>query len=174
MCSSNPWVLFSCVGVAVECHLQLLERQVYLVPRLCPDQSFLSLCRQHNVAGWSMFYEVNLNSYHCLFGMLPSASTWVQHTQVATTALPLEFEVSWCRTPQICKMFPAGPGSNVKWPSLHWVWHWNTGWVQGGSQLLVASPSCVFSVFCGADACGVAKAIYKQLCFSHLGLCFWF
>ena len=25
----------------------------------------------------------------------------------------------------------------------------------------------------GADACGVAKAIFKQLCFSHLGLCCW-
>ena len=26
------------------------------------------------------------------------------------------------------------PGSNVKWPSLHCVWHWNSGWVQGCSQ----------------------------------------
>ena len=31
-------------GSAAECHLQLLERQVYSVARLCPDQSFLSLC----------------------------------------------------------------------------------------------------------------------------------
>ena len=29
---------------AAECHLQLLERQVYSVARLCSDQSFLSLC----------------------------------------------------------------------------------------------------------------------------------
>ena len=28
-------------GSAAECHLQLLERQVYSVSRLCPDQSFL-------------------------------------------------------------------------------------------------------------------------------------
>ena len=32
-------------GSAAECHLHLLERQVYSVPRLCPYQSFLSLCR---------------------------------------------------------------------------------------------------------------------------------
>ena len=36
-CSSVWWS-------AAECHLQFLERQVYLVARLCPDQSFLSLC----------------------------------------------------------------------------------------------------------------------------------
>ena len=30
------------------------------------------------------------------------------------------------------------------------------------------------SVFRGAGAWGVAKAIYKQLCFSQLGLCCWF
>ena len=29
-------------GSAAECHLQLFERQVYSVARLCPDQSFLS------------------------------------------------------------------------------------------------------------------------------------
>ena len=31
-------------GSSAKCHLQLLERQVQSVPRLCPDQSFLSLC----------------------------------------------------------------------------------------------------------------------------------
>ena len=31
-----------------------------------------------------------------------------------------------------------------------------------------------FSIFSGAGACGVAKAIYKQFWFSYLGLCFWF
>ena len=28
--------------------------------------------------------------------------------------------------------------------------------------------------FCGAGACGVVKAIYKQFCNSHFGLCCWF
>ena len=27
---------------------------------------------------------------------------------------------------------------------------------------------------CGAGAYGVAKSIYKQFCFSHVGLCCWF
>ena len=44
-------------GSAAECHLQLLERQVYSVARLCPDQSFL-LCHRRRVAGLSMLYEV--------------------------------------------------------------------------------------------------------------------
>ena len=40
-----------------ECHLQLLEHQVYLVARLCPDQSFLSLCHRRRAAGLSMLYN---------------------------------------------------------------------------------------------------------------------
>ena len=51
---------------AAECHLQLLERQVYSVARLCPDQSFLSLCHRRRVTGLSMLYKVNANSNHCL------------------------------------------------------------------------------------------------------------
>ena len=31
---------------AAECHLQLVKRQVYSVARLCPNQSFLSLCHR--------------------------------------------------------------------------------------------------------------------------------
>ena len=64
-------------GSAAECRLQLLERQVYTVARLCPDQSFLSLCHRRSVAGLSMFYKINSNSNHCLFSELPSASTRV-------------------------------------------------------------------------------------------------
>ena len=37
-------------GSAAECHLQLLERQVYSVARLCPDQTSLSLCHRCRVA----------------------------------------------------------------------------------------------------------------------------
>ena len=35
-------------------------------------------------------------------------------------------------------------------------------------------PELYFPVFRGAGACGVAKVIYKQFGFSHLGLCCWF
>ena len=81
---------------ATECHLQLLERQVYSVARLCPDQSFLSLCHRRRVTGLSMLYKVNSNSNHCLFSELPSASTRVLYTRAAAAAHPLEFEVSRC------------------------------------------------------------------------------
>ena len=37
-------------GSAAKCHLQRLERQVYSVARLCPDQTFLSLCHRRHVA----------------------------------------------------------------------------------------------------------------------------
>ena len=69
-------------GSAAECHLQLLERQVYSVARLCPDHSFLSLCHWRRVAGLSMLYKVNSNSNHCLFSELPSASTRVRHPEL--------------------------------------------------------------------------------------------
>ena len=67
-------------GSAAECHLQLLQRQVYLVARLCPVQSFLLLCHRRRVSGLGMMYKVNSNSNHFLFGELPSASTRVRHT----------------------------------------------------------------------------------------------
>ena len=51
-------------GSAAECHLQLFERQVYSVARLCPDQNFLSLCHRSRVAVLSMLYKVNSNSNH--------------------------------------------------------------------------------------------------------------
>ena len=44
ICSHKPLVLFPVWGSAAECHLQLLERQVYSVARLCSDETFLLLC----------------------------------------------------------------------------------------------------------------------------------
>ena len=58
-------------GSAAEYHLQLLELQVYSVGRLCPDQSFLSLCHRRRVARFNMFFKVNSNSNHCVFSELP-------------------------------------------------------------------------------------------------------
>ena len=69
-------------GSAAECYLQLLERLVYSVGRICPDQSFLSLCHRRRVAGLRMLYKVNSNSNHCLFSELPSASTRVRHAKL--------------------------------------------------------------------------------------------
>ena len=49
----------------------LLERQVYSVARLCPDQIFLALCHRRLVAALCMLYKVNSNSNHCLFCEIP-------------------------------------------------------------------------------------------------------
>ena len=64
-------------GSAAEGH-QLLERLVYSMARLCPDQSFFSLSHQRRVVGLSMLHKVNANSNHCLFSVLPSATTRVR------------------------------------------------------------------------------------------------
>ena len=45
-------------GSAAEC-LQPLELKVYSVARLCPDQTFLSLCHRCHVATLCMLYKVN-------------------------------------------------------------------------------------------------------------------
>ena len=58
---------------AAACYLLLLERQLYSVAMLCPDQAFMSLCHQRHVAAVWMLYKVNSNSNHCLFSELPSA-----------------------------------------------------------------------------------------------------
>ena len=44
-------------GSAAECHLQLLERQVYSVAMLCPDQSSCR-CHRRRLAGLSILYKV--------------------------------------------------------------------------------------------------------------------
>ena len=46
-------------GSVAKCHLLLLERQVYSVARLYPDQTFLSLYHQRHVVALSMLYKVN-------------------------------------------------------------------------------------------------------------------
>ena len=99
------------MGFAAECHLLLLERQVYSVARFYPDQSFLSLFHRRNVSAKCMLYKVNLNSNHWLFNDLPSASVRVRHTRAAAAAHPLEFEESRCRTSQFAKCFLPAPTS---------------------------------------------------------------
>ena len=160
-------------GSAAECHLQLLKRQVYSVARLCPDQTFLSLCHRYHVAALFMLYNVNSNSNHCLFGELPSASVRVRHTRAAAAAHPLEFEVSRCRTYQFARCFLLA--QTRVWNDLPYT-VFDIGWLDGfkGAVNYWLLPRVCFSVLRGAGFCGVAKAIYEQFYFSHLGLCCWF
>ena len=102
-------------GSADECHLQLRERQVHSVARICSNQSFLSLCHRRHVAALCMLYKVNSNSNHCrLFIEPPPASVRARHTRAAAAVHTLELEVSRCRTSQYCNVFPASQDSCVE------------------------------------------------------------
>ena len=184
--SPNPWVLSQVWGSAAECHLQLLERQVYSVARICSDQSFLSLHHRRHDAGLCMLYKFNLNWNHCLFSEVPSASTRVQHTRVAAAAHLLEREVWRCITSQFarllqtqCKLRHSTPWYfKLQWMSCGRRPRFECGMMLDGLKGAVNRwllPWVVFSsVFRGAGACGVAKPISKQFCFYDLGLCYWF
>ena len=97
-------------GSAALCHLQLLERQVYSVARLCPDQSFLSLCHRRRVAGLCMLYKVNSNSTHCLFTELPSASTRVRHTELRPQLIHWSLKYQGVERPNLLGFLPAQVG----------------------------------------------------------------
>ena len=84
--------------------------------RLCPDQTFLSLCHRRHVAALCMLYLVNSYSNHCLLSEISSASVRVWHTRAVTAAHPLEFEVSRCRTCQIARCFL--PAKTCVWNEL--------------------------------------------------------
>ena len=140
---------------------------------LCPDQTFLPLCHWRHVAALCMLYKVNTNSNHSLFSGLSSASIRVRHTWTAAAAYPLEFEVSSCRTSKFARWFLSA--QTRVWNDLPCT-VFDTGTLDGfmGAANRWLLPWVCFWVFRGAGACGAAKAIYKQFCFSHLGLCCWF
>ena len=96
--------------------------------RLCPDQTFLSLCHRRHVAALCMLYKVNSNSIHCLFRELLSSSVRVLHTRAAAAAHPLEFEVSRCRTSQFARCFV--PAQTRLWDDLPYTL-FDTGTLDG-------------------------------------------
>ena len=125
----------------------VFERQVYSVAMLCPDQSFLSLCRRRRVAVLSMLYKVISNSNHCLFGVLLPASTRVRHTRAVAAAHPLEFEISRCRTSQFARSFLT---AQVRmWNDLPYT-VFDTGTLDGNSRMqstVGCFPELCFSFF---------------------------
>ena len=161
ICSPNPWVLFS--GVEVSCllnitrHLQLLDRQMYYVARLFHDQSVLTLYHRRHVAGLWMWHKVNSNSNHCLFSeLLESKGLYQSSTYASCGHWSLKYQgaerPNW-------KVFPAGPGSFVEWPSLHCVWHWTMDGFNGAvNRWLLHRFIFCFWVFSDAGAGGLAKA----------------
>ena len=72
-------------GSAAECHLQVLECHVYSVAQLCPAyQTFLLLCHWCHVAALCTLYKVNSN--HCLFSELPSASVRLTYSSCSCSS----------------------------------------------------------------------------------------
>ena len=69
------------------------------------SRSEFFVVRSSTSSGWaySMLHKINLNSNHCLFSQLPSASTRVRHSRAAAAAYLLKFEVSRCRTAQFAR-----------------------------------------------------------------------
>ena len=96
----------------------------------------------------------------------------VRHSPAVAAAHPLEFEVSRCRTSEFARAFLPAQFTRCFLPALVLMWNdlpfgvFDTrtldGLKLGSSQALVASV-CVFFNFPCAGACGVAKAISKQL-----------
>ena len=120
-----------------------------------------------------ILYKVNSYWNHYLFSELSPASVRVQHTRAAAAAHLLEIGVSRCRTSQFVRCFL--PAQTRVWNDLPYT-VFDSGTLDGfkGAVNRWLLPWVCFSVFRGAGACGVAKEIYKQLCFSNLGLCCWF
>ena len=101
---------------------------MYSVARLCPDQSFLSLCHRRCATRLSLLYKVNSSSNYCLFSELPSASTRVRHSRAAAATHPLEFEVSRCRMSQFARSFL--PAQDRLWNNLSYT-VFDTGTLDG-------------------------------------------
>ena len=112
-----------------------------------------------------MLYKVYPNSNHCLFSELPSASTWVGllHSLATAAAHHLEFVVLRCRTSQSARCFLH---AKVRmWNDLPYTVFTPERWMGLSVKSTVGwfPELCFFMVLSGSGACGVAKAIYKQL-----------
>ena len=104
--------------IVLPCYGELLNVTFSFLSSRCiqwPDQSFLSLCHRRRVAGLSMLYKVNVNSYPCLSSEISSATSRVRHTRAAGM-----FKLRWSlkyqgvEPPNLQLVFPAGPGLNVE------------------------------------------------------------
>ena len=134
-------------GSAAEYRLQLLQLHMYSVARLCPDQSFLSLCHRRHVARLSMLYKVNSNSNDC------SVTIHLVLTEFDILELPPQV-IHRSLKYQICRMtFPTLCLATERWIGLR---------EQSTIGCFPIAELC-FLVFCGTGTCGVAKEIYKHL-----------
>ena len=137
---------FPAWGSAADRYLQLLERQVRSVNRLCPDYILAPLGHRRRVAELCMFYKDYYNLIHCLYGKLPSANHIVGHTRTAIAAHRyLDME-----NIKIREKFPASVRSCMECC----VCVWFVGWFQGSCVPLGVFLMC-FSLFRFLWGCSV-------------------
>ena len=152
------------------CHLQLLERQVYSVARLGPDQSFLSLCHRRRVACChTTFYKVNTKLIRTLITVCSASfNLLTQKYEIPEPAAnPLEFEVSRYRTSKFARSFLSAQVRMWNFPYTIF----DTGTLNGfkGAVNRWLLPRVVFSFSVPQMLVGLRKGIYKQVCIFHLG-----
>ena len=164
---------------AAECHLQLLEGQVYSVARLCIDQ-FLVVVSSTLFGGLSTLYTVNSKSNQFLFKLPSVSNNYIHYTTMVIdipdlwpAAHPLEFVVLRCITSKFGRSFL---------PAQVWMWNdlsytvFDTGKLDGfvGAFNRWLRTWIVFFNFPWRWCLRGFEAIYQQLHFSNLGLCGWF
>ena len=156
----------------------------------CQEARLLDSGQSDQALPWSEFIVV-VSSTSCLWGFVCCTRlVWTRITvcsasfhllliefgnRAAAAAHPLEYKVSRCITSQFERCFL--PAQVRMWNDLPYT-VFDTGTLFGfnGSVSRCLLPWVLYSsLFRGAGACGVAKAIDdKLLCFSRLGLCCWF
>ena len=105
ICSPNPRVLFSGVGVCSWMSSSASRAPGVFGGQALPWSELFVVASSMSYCALCMFYKVNSNSNHCLLSKLPSASLGVWRTRVVAAALPSECEVSRCRTSLCARCF---------------------------------------------------------------------
>ena len=170
ICSHNPCVLFSCVGVCCWMSRSASRAPGVFGGEALPWADFLFVvsstsccCTLYVVEG-----KFELGSLLCFHLLLSEFDI-----RAAAAAHPFEFKISKSRTSHFARCFL--PAKTSVWNDLPYtVIHAGTldGFEEAVNRWLL--PWVCFSAFRHAGAYEVAKTIYKRFCLSHLGLCCWF
>ena len=156
ICSPNPWLLFSGVGVSCWMSPSASWAPGVFSCQALSDQSFLWLCHRRGVAGLSMLCKVNfeLESLSVQRASL-SASTRVRHTELRPQLINWSLQYQCVGRPNLqglsCRLrFECGM-------TFHILCLTSECWMGSRVQSTVGCfLSCVF-FFRGAVACGQVK-----------------
>ena len=147
---------------AAECHVRLLERRVYSVVRLCPDQTLLSFCHRRHVAVLCLLYIARLVpnrinvcsvSFHLLLSECHTSELLLQLIHYSLKYQAVERRnlhgVS-CRLKLLC---------GITVPTLCLTPELSMGLREQSS--VGCFPEFLFQFLVAQCKCGVVKAIYK-------------